>query len=138
MSVGRRTTGGFTSRALCLGLSWPPSNAFHLQPATESRLCDLHLLSRSTPYELRSGLTFDRVQDFFGAKIGSTKKILLSYGPNGRSRGEASVTFSRPDSAIKAHKEYNNVVVDTRPMKVRSRLRLQDSQLLILAYRSRL
>lgn len=46
------------------------------------------------------------------------KKVLLAYGPNGRSRGEATVTFSKADSAAKAHKDYNGVNVDNRPMKV--------------------
>ena len=46
------------------------------------------------------------------------KKVLLSYGPNGRSRGEATVVFGRPDSAAKAQKEFNNVGVDGKPMRV--------------------
>ena len=66
----------------------------------------------------RSGLTFDCVQDFFAKAVGHVKKVLLSYGPNGRSRGEASVIFSKPDGATKAFKEYNSVKVDDRPMRV--------------------
>jgi len=67
----------------------------------------------------RSGLTFDCVQDFFNKAVGHVKKVLLSYGPNGNSRGEASVIFSKPESATKAFKEYNSVKVDNRPMRVR-------------------
>lgn len=69
---------------------------------------------------MKARLTFDRVQDFFSKAIGHVKKVSLAYGPNGKSRGEATVIFSKGDSAAKAHKEYNNVGVDGRPMKVRS------------------
>lgn len=68
----------------------------------------------------RSGLTFDCVQDFFSKAVGHVKKALLSYGPNGRSRGEATIIFSKPDSAAKAQKEYNGVGVDGKPMRVRN------------------
>lgn len=79
----------------------------------------LSFRARLRTYDSRSGLTFDCVQDFFSKAVGHVKKVLLSYAPNGRSRGEASVVFSRPDSAARAQKEFNNVGVDGRPMKVR-------------------
>ena len=66
----------------------------------------------------RSQLTFDCVQDFFSKAVGNVKKVLLSYGPSGRSRGEATVVFGRPESAAKAQKEFNNVGVDGKPMRV--------------------
>jgi len=44
--------------------------------------------------------------------------VSLAYGPDGKSRGEATVIFSKPGSAAEAHKEYNNVGVDGRPMRV--------------------
>ncbi|KAF2860989.1 hypothetical protein K470DRAFT_201038, partial [Piedraia hortae CBS 480.64] len=58
------------------------------------------------------------IKDFFSKAIGSVKKVAVSYGPNGRSRGEATVTFGKPDAASQAHKDYNNVAVDGKPMKI--------------------
>ncbi|EMC91922.1 hypothetical protein BAUCODRAFT_152279 [Baudoinia panamericana UAMH 10762] len=58
------------------------------------------------------------LKDFFAKAVGSVKKVLLSYGPNGRSRGEATVIFSKPNAAAEAMKQFNNVKVDNRPMKI--------------------
>ncbi|KAI6799689.1 hypothetical protein KC361_g2742 [Hortaea werneckii] len=58
------------------------------------------------------------VKDFFSKAIGSVKKVTLAYGPNGKSRGEATIIFGKPDSAARAQKEYNNVGVDGRPMRI--------------------
>lgn len=44
--------------------------------------------------------------------------MLLSYGPNGESRGLATIIFARADGAAKAAKELNGLKVDGRPMKV--------------------
>lgn len=44
---------------------------------------------------------------------------MLSYGPNGKSRGEATIIFSKHTQAIEAQKQFNTVKVDNRPMKVR-------------------
>jgi len=84
----------------------------------------------------RSRLTFACVQDFFAKAVGHVKKVLLAYGPNGRSRGEATVTFSKTDSAAKAHKDYNGVNVDNRPMKVLT-FSLNFDLTCLTAYRSR-
>lgn len=43
---------------------------------------------------------------------------MLTYNQNGTSRGIASITFSKPDTAAKAAKELNGLLVDGRPMKV--------------------
>ncbi|KAK5136632.1 hypothetical protein LTR08_002646 [Meristemomyces frigidus] len=67
---------------------------------------------------LPQDVTETLVKDFFSKAVGNVKKTLLSYGPNGRSRGEATVIFSRPESATKAQKEFNNVGVDGRPMRI--------------------
>jgi THO complex subunit 4 len=44
---------------------------------------------------------------------------MVTYNQNGTSRGIASITFSKPDTAAKAAKELNGLLVDGRPMKVR-------------------
>ena len=71
---------------------------------------------RDTRTQKRTDIRCD--QDFFSKAIGSVKKVSLAYGPNGKSRGEATIIFGKPDSAARAQKEYNNVGVDGRPMRV--------------------
>lgn len=43
---------------------------------------------------------------------------MVTYNQNGTSRGVAALTFSRRDTAAKAAKELNGLLVDGRPMKV--------------------
>lgn len=42
----------------------------------------------------------------------------MSYGPNGESRGAATVTFLHIDSATKAAKVLKDVLLDKKPMKI--------------------
>ena len=44
---------------------------------------------------------------------------MLTYGPNGVSRGIATVIFKKPGAANDAVKKLNGVQVDKRPMRVR-------------------
>lgn len=46
------------------------------------------------------------------------KRVMLTYNQNGTSRGIASIVFSKPDTAAKAAKELNGLLVDGKPMKV--------------------
>jgi THO complex subunit 4 len=43
---------------------------------------------------------------------------MLTYNQNGTSRGIASIIFLKPDTAAKAAKELNGLLVDGRPMKI--------------------
>ena len=43
---------------------------------------------------------------------------MLTYGPNGASRGIATIIFSKPGSANDALVQLNGMLVDKRPMKV--------------------
>lgn len=52
--------------------------------------------------------------------IGPVKRVELSYGPGGASRGIANIIFVRSESATKAVAECNGVPVDGRPIKVSS------------------
>ena len=58
------------------------------------------------------------IQDYFGQTIGHVKKALLTYGPNGRSRGTATIIFRNGDAGQKAVKQLDGVKVDSKPMKV--------------------
>lgn len=43
---------------------------------------------------------------------------MLTYNQNGTSRGIASIVFSKPETAAKAAKDLNGLLVDGRPMKI--------------------
>lgn len=58
------------------------------------------------------------IQDYFGKTIGHVKKVFLTYGPEGRSRGVAQILFSSPTSGAQAAKQLDGVKVDNKPMKV--------------------
>lgn len=45
---------------------------------------------------------------------------MLTYGPNGVSRGIATIIFSKAASANDALVQLNGMLVDKRPMKVKS------------------
>lgn len=70
------------------------------------------------PYHDKFGLTWNFVQDYFSKSVGAVKKVMLTYGPTGRSRGTATIVFAKPGSAAQAAHELNGVKVDNRAMKV--------------------
>lgn len=57
------------------------------------------------------------VQDYFGQSVAPVKKVILNYGPNGRSRGSATVLFSKPTAAAEAV-QLDGTVVDGKKMRV--------------------
>ncbi len=59
------------------------------------------------------------LQDYFTQTVGTAKKVFLTYGPTGRSRGVATIIFSDPAAGAKAAKQLDGVKVDNRAMKVR-------------------
>ncbi|KAH8677339.1 hypothetical protein BX600DRAFT_430690 [Xylariales sp. PMI_506] len=50
--------------------------------------------------------------------IGAIKRVELSYGPGGTSRGIATVIFSKADGASKAFAKLNGLLVDGKPIKI--------------------
>ncbi|KAG4444487.1 hypothetical protein IFR05_000078 [Cadophora sp. M221] len=58
------------------------------------------------------------IKEYFGKTVGSIKKVEISYGPQGQSRGVANIIFHRFDSATKAVSECNGIPVDGKPIKV--------------------
>ncbi|KAF7174151.1 hypothetical protein CNMCM5623_006655 [Aspergillus felis] len=69
-----------------------------------------------------SGLPSDvneaNIKEYFSKSAGPVKRVMLTYNQNGTSRGIASIVFSKPDTAAKAAKELNGLLVDGRPMKI--------------------
>jgi THO complex subunit 4 len=58
------------------------------------------------------------IKEYFTKVVGPIKRCVITYGPNGHSRGIATVEFSRSSDAATAAQKYNGVEVDRRPMKV--------------------
>ncbi|KAL8365211.1 hypothetical protein RB595_004151 [Gaeumannomyces hyphopodioides] len=55
---------------------------------------------------------------YFGKSIGTVKKVEISYGPGGVSRGIATIIFAQADAASKAFQDLNGILIDQRPIKV--------------------
>ncbi|KAI9834110.1 MAG: hypothetical protein M1826_005221 [Phylliscum demangeonii] len=68
-----------------------------------------------------SGLPYDvnesQIKDYFAKSIAPVKRCQLTYGPNGLSRGTATLTFTRADGAGKAVRS-NGLLVDGKPIKI--------------------
>ena len=50
--------------------------------------------------------------------------MILTYNQNGSSRGVANIIFSKPETAAKAAKDLNGLLVDGKPMKVSWNMRV--------------
>jgi len=58
------------------------------------------------------------IKEYFAKTVGPVKRVELSYGPGGVSRGIATIMFARSDSATKAVNTCNGIPVDGKPIKV--------------------
>jgi THO complex subunit 4 len=58
------------------------------------------------------------LKEYFQSVVGPIRRAVLTYGPDGRSRGVATVEFAKAEHAAIAAQKYNGVEVDKRPMKV--------------------
>ncbi|KAL2019124.1 hypothetical protein VTK56DRAFT_10075 [Thermocarpiscus australiensis] len=59
-----------------------------------------------------------QIKEYFQQSVGQVKKVELSYGPGGVSRGIAHVTFHHADGASKAFSTLNGLLIDNKPVKV--------------------
>ena len=48
------------------------------------------------------------------------RSLFITYGPNGISRGVATIVFNKPNSANDALSQLNGLLVDKKPMKAGS------------------
>ncbi|KAL2418625.1 hypothetical protein ABEF91_004671 [Exophiala dermatitidis] len=80
------------------------------------------LIQAKTSKIVVSGLPHDvneaQIKEYFTKSVGKVKKVSLQYNQNGQSRGIADIIFVKPDSAAKAAKDLNGMLVDKRPMKI--------------------
>ncbi|KAE9985653.1 hypothetical protein EG328_007067 [Venturia inaequalis] len=68
------------------------------------------IIVSNLPYDV----TETQIKDYFSQTVGAVKKIELSYGPTGKSRGIATLTFAKPAAATQAAKELDGLKVDQR------------------------
>jgi THO complex subunit 4 len=52
------------------------------------------------------------------ATVGPLRKVSLAYDATGKSKGTAEVTFVRKNDAIRAMADYNQRLLDGRPMRI--------------------
>jgi len=72
------------------------------------------ILVTGLPKDVNEGM----IKEYFMKQVGPIRKVEISYGPGGISRGVANITFVRAESAIKAVDECNNVAIDGKPIKI--------------------
>ena len=74
-------------------------------------------------------------KDLFNVQIGRVSRVSLAYGPQGLSKGVATIQFHQKGDAKKAYDRYDGKLIDnTRRLKVRtppdpSRFKLEDTLL---------
>ncbi|CAG8034832.1 unnamed protein product [Penicillium salamii] len=84
----------------------------HPTPVTHS--ASSKILVSGLPSDVSEG----NVKEYFTKSAGPVKRVMLTYNQNGTSRGIASIIFNKADTAAKAAKELNGLLVDGRPMKI--------------------
>ncbi|KAH9865476.1 hypothetical protein J1614_009060 [Plenodomus biglobosus] len=73
------------------------------------------IMVSNLPLDVEQG----QLQDYFtGVGVGRPKKVLLQYGPNGRSLGSATIIFNKHEQAAKATAALDGVKIDGRLIRV--------------------
>lgn len=67
---------------------------------------------------LPSDVSEAQIKEYFSQSVAPVKRAMLTYGPNGVSRGIATIIFTKPGSANEAVKKLNGMLVDKRPMRI--------------------
>ncbi|GAA6040678.1 hypothetical protein JCM8097_000872 [Rhodosporidiobolus ruineniae] len=53
-----------------------------------------------------------QIRELFTSTVGPVRRVELSYNPQGKSKGVATVLFNRAEHATKAYQEYNKRLID--------------------------
>ncbi|GAA6023951.1 hypothetical protein JCM10207_008639 [Rhodosporidiobolus poonsookiae] len=60
-----------------------------------------------------------QIRELFTSTVGPVRRVELSYNPQGKSKGIATVLFNKAEHATAAYQQYNKRLIDgKRPMKV--------------------
>lgn len=98
-------------------------------PSLDNERCCNQILETAAQFLVRSAIThvastmktdqhFSH-QEYFSKTIGPVKRVFLTYGPNGQSKGVSTIVFKQATSAHEAATKLNGVKVDNRAMRVR-------------------
>ncbi|KAJ5101966.1 mRNA export protein mlo3 [Penicillium alfredii] len=87
------------------------ANAVH--PASAAATASSKIIVSGLPADVSEA----NIKEYFTKSAGPVKKVMLTYNQNGTSRGIASIIFGKADTAAKAAKDLNGLLVDGRPMK---------------------
>ncbi|KAJ5558816.1 Nucleotide-binding alpha-beta plait [Penicillium sp. DV-2018c] len=91
-----------------------PKAAQNAHPAPVAQAGSSKILVSGLPSDVSEA----NIKEYFIKSAGPVRKVMLTYNQNGTSRGIASIIFTKPDTAAKATKELNGLLVDGRPMKI--------------------
>jgi len=113
---GRESTGGIRKRSsrAAAAKANEANKAINAPKAPASTPEGSKIIVSNLPYDVSEQM----IKEFFTKAVGPVKKIILSYGPDGKSRGIATLIFNNATHGKKACDQYNGVLVDTRPMKI--------------------
>jgi THO complex subunit 4 len=98
-----------------------PNKAIPTGPANASG--DSKIIVSNLPADVDE----NQIKEYFSKTIGSIKKVMLTYGPNGQSRGICTIIFGRPNAAVEAAKQLDGIKIDNRPMKIEVILSAKDA-----------
>ncbi|KAI9893408.1 MAG: hypothetical protein M1814_006705 [Vezdaea aestivalis] len=117
---GRRVGKGTQSRTavpvggIAKGSRAAKATAKTATPLGPTRKGEGKVIVSNLPHDVEEG----QIKDYFAQTIAPVKRVQLTYGPNGQSRGVATVVFFANDSASKAMTAMNGVKVDGKSIKV--------------------
>ncbi|KAK3899311.1 hypothetical protein C8A05DRAFT_37085 [Staphylotrichum tortipilum] len=86
--------------------------------ATPAKAAGLTGESKIMVSNLPKDVSESQIKDYFQQSVGQVKKVEISYGPGGVSRGLAHVAFHHADGASKAFSTLNGLLIDNKPVKV--------------------
>ncbi|KAL1972860.1 hypothetical protein VTN31DRAFT_6402 [Thermomyces dupontii] len=107
--ASRAPVGGIRKNRANRGTTKPSTTTGSTAPLVDSKI----IVSGLPP-----DVTEANIKEYFSKSAGPVKKVMLTYNQNGTSRGIASIIFTKPETAAKAAKELNGLLVDGRPMKI--------------------
>ncbi|KAK3387116.1 hypothetical protein B0H63DRAFT_469229 [Podospora didyma] len=114
----RRSTGARPATAPAGGIQKNSKPARNANKSGAGKGAGLTGESKIMVSNLPKDVSEAQIKEYFQQSVGQVKKVEISYGPGGVSRGIAHVTFHNADGASKAFSTLNGILVDNRPVKV--------------------
>ncbi|KAG6436199.1 hypothetical protein SASPL_101084 [Salvia splendens] len=114
----RRPTNRFANRVTPYSAPKAPETAWgHDMFSDGGRSSSIETGTKLYISNLDYGVSNEDIKELF-SEVGDLKRYVVHYDRSGRSKGTAEVLFSRRQDAMAAIKRYNNVQLDSKPMKL--------------------